>query len=53
MFKHLDTHPVTQEIAVGVLLKLKDERVIPYLVELMDNPNIGPEWRRKGNIQSR
>ena len=47
MFKHLDTDPITQEFAVTTLLKLKDERVIPYLVEWIENPDIGPEWRRK------
>lgn len=46
MAKHLDADPETQEIAIGVLRKLKDERVIPYLVELINNPKTLPEKRR-------
>ena len=47
MAKHLDADPETQEIAIDVLLKLKDERVIPYLVEVINNPKTGPERRRE------
>ena len=46
MAKHLDTDQETQRIAIDVLLKLQDERVIPYLVEQIDNPQTGPERRR-------
>lgn len=46
MAKHLDADQETQRIAIDVLLKLKDERVIPYLVEQIDNPRTGPERRR-------
>ena len=47
MAKHLDADPETQRIAIDVLIKLKDERVIPYLVEQMNNPKTAPERRRE------
>ncbi len=47
MAKHLDADPATQKIAVDVLLKLKDERGIPYLVKQINNPRTAPEKRRE------
>lgn len=47
MAKHLDTDPETQRIAIDVLIELKDERVIPYLVEQMSNHRTAPERRRE------
>lgn len=47
MAKHIDADPETQRIAVDVLLKLKDERVIPYLVEQKNNRRTAPEKRRE------
>lgn len=47
MAKHLDADPETQEIAISVLMKMKDERVIPYLVEQINNPKTAPERRRE------
>ena len=47
MAKHLDADPETQRIAIDVLIKLKDERVTPYLVEQINNPKTAPERRRE------
>ena len=47
MAKHLDADPETQRIAIDVLIKLKDERVIPYLVEQINDPKTAPERRRE------
>lgn len=47
MVKHLDADPETQRIAIDVLIKLKDERVIPYLVEQINDPKTAPERRRE------
>ncbi len=47
MAKHLDAEPATQRIAVDALLKLKDERGIPYLVKQINNPRTTPEKRRE------
>lgn len=46
MGKHLHADPQTQKIVIDVLTKLKDERVIPFLVQLMENPNTLPERKR-------
>ena len=46
MGKHLNADAVTKRIVIEVLLGLKDERVIPFLVEMLENPKISPERRR-------
>ncbi len=46
MSNHLHADPETQRIAIDVLTKLKDERVIPFLVELLENPITLPERKR-------
>jgi len=46
MVKHLHADPETQKIAIDVLTKLKDERVIPFLIQIMENPGTLPERKR-------
>ena len=46
MGKHLHSDQDTQRIVIDVLTKLKDERVIPFLVQLMEDPNTLPERKR-------
>lgn len=46
MGKHLNADVETKRIVIAVLLGLKDERVIPFLVEMLENPKISPERRR-------
>ena len=46
MGKHLNADVETKRIVIEVLLGLKDERVIPFLVEMLENPKISPERRR-------
>ena len=46
MAKHLNGDLETHRIATDVLLKLKDEHVIPYLLKVINSPGISPERRR-------
>lgn len=46
MGKHLQADPETQSIVIDVLTKLKDERVIPFLIKIMENPGTLPERKR-------
>ena len=46
MVKHLHADPDTQRTVIDVLTKLKDERVVPFLVQLMEDPDTLPERRR-------
>lgn len=46
MGKHLHADPQTKKIVIDVLTKLKDERVIPFLIQIMENPGTLPERKR-------
>ena len=46
MVRHLNSDVKTQEIVVDILSKLKDERVIPKLVERLEDPKASPGTRR-------
>ena len=46
LVKHIDSDPDTQKTVVDVLLKLKDEHVIPYLAEIMEKSKTLPERRK-------
>ena len=46
MVKHLNSDVKTQEIAVELLSALKDERVIPKLIERLEDPKASLEIRR-------
>ena len=44
--KHLKADAETQKIVIDVFLSLKDKRVVPLLVEMLEDPKSSPEKRR-------